>query len=268
MGKEKVAAKAARGGIQSLERAAMLLDGVAAGGSRGASLSELSEATGLHPSTAFHLVKTLETIGFAVREQDGKRYRIGPRVFMLAAGALDESMLLTLGTPVLERLSRATGDAAHLATRSNVDIVVVARTAASGMIQISDRAGAVRPAHATAIGKLLLAYADPQDLEHLLASVDFKRFTDNTITSKTALRRELAEIRKSGLAHDCGEFDQDLRCIAAGVTDFAGRWIAAIGLSGPIWRLDEDAVEERSRTLLAAADELSTLLGRRDRLTA
>lgn len=260
--------KQPRGGIQSLERAAALLDGVAAGGSRGASLSELSEATGLHPSTAFHLTKTLETIGFVVREQDGKRYRIGPRVFMLAAGALDESMLLTLGTPVLERLSGATGDAAHLAIRSNTEIVVVARTAASGMIQISDRAGALRPAHATAIGKLLLAHADPQDLEHLLAGIDFKPFTGNTITSKTALRKELAEIRRSGLAHDRAEFDQDLRCIAASVTDFADRCVAAIGLSGPVWRLDEAAIEQRSKDLLAAADELSALLGKRNQLTA
>jgi IclR family acetate operon transcriptional repressor len=260
--------KQPRGGIQSLERAAMLLDGVAAGGARGTSLSELSEATGLHPSTAFHLVKTLETIGFVVREQDGKRYRIGPRVFMLAAGALDESMLLTLGTPVLERLSRATGDAAHLAIRSNVDIVVVARTAASGMIQISDRAGAIRPAHATAIGKRLLACADLQDLEPLLASIDFKPFTKNTITSRAALRKELAEIRNTGLAHDRAEFDQDVRCIAAGVTDFAGRCVAAIGLSGPVWRFDEAAVKQRCQTLLAAAEELSTLLGKRDRLGA
>ena len=82
---------------------------------------------------------------------------MGSRIFALAAGALNDNTLLALATPLLERLSAETGDAAHLAVRSRHEIIVIARTAASGLLQLAGHPGATRPAHATAIGKLLLA---------------------------------------------------------------------------------------------------------------
>src|SRR3546814_2086676 len=100
-----------------------------------------------------------------VCSSDLKRYRIGSRIFTLAAGALEENALLSLATPVLERLNADTGEAAHLAVRSKQEIVVIARTAASGLLQLAGRTGATRPAHATAIGKMLLAAMAPDDLD-------------------------------------------------------------------------------------------------------
>src|SRR5690606_8069027 len=138
------------GGIQSLERAAALLEAVAASPD-GIGLAELASRVALHTSTAFHLTKTLLGLGFLTQDTQTKRYRIGSRVFMLAAGALNENTLLVLGTPILERLSAATGEAAHLAVRSRHEIALVARTAATGMLQMSERSGVSRPAHATAI---------------------------------------------------------------------------------------------------------------------
>src|SRR5512138_1324135 len=181
-----------RGGIQSLERATALLEAVARR-PEGVGLAELASAVGLHTSTAFHLIKTLVQLGFLTQAAETKRYRIGSRLFALAAGALEENALLTLGTPILERLSTETGEAAHLAVRSREDIVVIARTAASGLLQLSARSGATRPAHATAIGKVLLAAMDPEDLDRLLEQLTLPAYTERTITSARALRRTLAE---------------------------------------------------------------------------
>jgi IclR family acetate operon transcriptional repressor len=108
--KEKLAE---HGEIRSLERAAALLDAVAGAGPDGVGLGNLSGAVGLHTSTALHLVKTPESVGFLARQGASKRYRIGSRLFVLAAGALDENALLALGAPVLERLSARTGEAAR-----------------------------------------------------------------------------------------------------------------------------------------------------------
>ena len=250
-----------RSGIQSLERAAALLDAVAAAGPNGITAARLAERTGLNGSTTFHLVRTLESLGFVVRPEDSKRYLIGSRLFGLAAGAMGETALLTHGTPILEQLSRETGEAAHLAVRSNADIIVIARTAATGMLQLSDRAGVVRPAHATAIGKVLLAQLSEAELDHLLPLIRLERFTPATITTQSALRSELRVVQSTGEAHDRGELDTDVRCVAAPVLDFSGRCVAAIGISGPVWRLGADTLGGKAALMHDAGRELSKLLG-------
>ena len=249
-----------RGGIQSLERAAAILDAVARR-PEGIGLAELSAEVGLHTSTAFHLTKTLVNLGFLSQVADSKRYRIGSRLFFLAAGALEENALLSLATPILERLSAETGEAAHLAVRSKQEIVVIARTAASGLLQLSGRTGATRPAHATAIGKMLLAAMAPEDLDRLLTDLPLPALTDKTITDAKALRRELEEVRRQGIAYDDSELDPDVRCVAVPVRDFAGRCVGAIGVSGPVWRMSLQAMQQKSRQLRAAAAELSAQLG-------
>src|SRR5262245_16740861 len=250
------------GKIQSLKRASAILDAVARQ-PEGVGLSHISAEVGLHSSTAFHLIQTLVGLGFLAQLADSRRYRIGPRLFMLAAGALDETMLLALATPILERLSAETGYASHLAVRSKQEIVVIARTAATGLLQLASHPGATRPAHATAIGKMLLSTMQPSELDHLLRTLPLPAFTAHTITDAQALRREIEEVRRIGLACDNCELDRDVRCIAVPVYDFAGRCAAAMGISGPAWRLTPVAVEPLAHQLRAAAAELSGRLGGR-----
>ena len=255
------------GGIQSLERAAALLQAVA-DRPGGVGLAELSAQVGLHTSTAFHLTKTLVGLGFLVQDVDNKRYRIGSRLFALAAGALNDNTLLVLGTPVLERLSGATGEASHLAIRSRQDIVLIARMAATGMLQMSERAGVTRPPHATAIGKVLLAFMPQVERARLVANLPLPQITPHTITDRELLLRELETIEQQGVGHDRCEFDPEVRCLAMPVRDFAGRCVAAIGISGPIWRMTPSTVETKSHFLDAAARDLSQLLGYRAAVAA
>jgi IclR family acetate operon transcriptional repressor len=253
------AATGESGKIQSLMRAAGILDAVARQ-PEGISLAQLATAVGLNTSTAFHLVQTLVNLGFLTQLAD-RRYRIGSRLFTLAAGALDENMMLATATPILERLSAETGHAAHLAVRSKHEIVVIARTAATGLLQLAGHPGATRPAHATAIGKMLLSAMPPEDCARLLETLPLPAFTANTITDRAAFSREIEAVRREGLAHDRCELDPDVRCIAMPVHDFAGRCVAAMGISGPAWRLTPDALEEKAAQLKAAAKELSARLG-------
>jgi IclR family acetate operon transcriptional repressor len=257
------AASRDNGKIQSLKRASAILDAVARHPG-GIGLSQISAEVGLHPSTAFNLVQTLVSLGFLAQLPDSRRYRIGTRLFTLAAGALDETALIALATPILERLSAETSYASHLAVRSQQDIVVIARTAATGLLQLAGHPGATRPAHATAIGKMLLAAMPPDELERLLKTLPLPAFTPSTITDAQELRREIAGIRRTGLARDDCELDRDVRCIAVPVFDFAGRCAAAMGISGPAWRLVPEEVETLAQQLRAAATELSAQLGARE----
>jgi IclR family KDG regulon transcriptional repressor len=258
---DEQAADAARGGgIQSLERAFAILEEIARD-SEGVGLSELSKRVGLHNSTTFHLVRTMTALGYVEQSKDSKRYRIGRRLFTLAAGALDEITLVGVATPVLESLTRATGECSHFAIRSGDNIVVLAKTVGSGMFQMADRVGVVRPAHCTALGKVLIAALTPEQRERFVARQELRRFTPKTIVESDLLLRELDEVHHSGIGFDDGEFDAEARCVAVAVRDFTGQVAGAIGISGPIWRLSIQFLQEKSQPVREAAAALSRELG-------
>ena len=250
----------ARGSIQSLERAFAILEEVA-GNREGVGLAEISKRVGLHTSTAFHLLKTMVLLGYVRQIRDGKRYRIGRPLFALAASALDEIEMVTLATPVLEELSRATGESGHFAVRTGDAVVVIARTSGPGAFQLTDRVGVVRPAHCTALGKVILAALSPDQLERFLARAELAPSTPKSITDKHLLKREIDEIRRSGIAFDDGEFNAEVSCVAVPVTDFTGQVVGALGVSGPIWRLTLRAMQSQASTIRAAADQLSRAFG-------
>jgi DNA-binding IclR family transcriptional regulator len=256
-----------RGGIQSLERAFAILEEVARS-REGINLADLSKAVGLHNSTTFHLVKTMVQLGYVSQARDSKRYRIGAQLFTLAAGALEENALLGLVTPVLETLTRETGEAGHFAIRSGNDIVVIARTAGSGLLQMVDRTGAQRPAHATALGKVLLSALNDEQIRQFLDAVPPRRFTAKTIVERDALLREIEAVRRKGLAYDDGEFDAEIRCVAVPVRDFAGRVAGAVGISGPVWRLSLQSLQDKAEQVREAAGLVSAQLGYKERKAA
>lgn len=249
-----------RSGVQSLARAFAIMEEIARNRD-GIGLADLSKRVGLHNSTTFHLVKTLVSLGYVRQMPDSKRYRIGRPLFALAASALDEVEMVSLATPILEDLSRETGESAHFSVRMDDAVVVVARTGGKGAFQLNDRAGAVRPAHCTALGKIMLAALPVDQFERYLTRADLKAFTPKSITAVEPLRREVAEVRRTGLAIDDGEFDGEVRCVAVPVRDFSGQAIGAIGVSGPVWRLSIEALQKRARAVRAAAHRLSAEFG-------
>ena len=121
--------------------------------------------------------------------------------------------------------------------------------------------GVVRPAHCTALGKIILAALRPEQLDAFFERAELKAFTAKSITDAAALRREIDDVRRAGIAFDDGEFDPELRCVGVPVKDFSGRLIGAIGISGPIWRLSIQALQSRAKLVEAAAARLSAEFG-------
>jgi DNA-binding IclR family transcriptional regulator len=249
-----------RGGVQSIERAFTILEEVASHRD-GIRLGELSRKVGLHTSTTFHLVKTMLMMGYLRQMPDDKTYRVGTPLFRLAASALDELEMATLAKPILEGLSSDTGETSHIAVRAGDDIVVLARTVGAGPFQLADRVGAMRPAHCTAIGKILLAALSEAQLEAYLSRRPPVALTPKTITDAELLRREIAAVRASGIAYDDGEYNAEARCVAVPVKDFTGEVRVAIGISGAVWRLSLQALEAKSRLVRDAADRMSAQFG-------
>ena len=249
-----------RSGVQSLGRAFAILEEVARH-REGIGLAELSKLVGLHNSTTFHLAKTMVSLGYMRQERDSKRYRVGRPLFALAASALDEIEMVNLATPVLEDLSRETGESGHFAVRMGDSVVVIARTSGPGAFQLTDRVGVVRPAHCTALGKIILASLRPDQLKRFLERVELKPSTAKSITEASVLLREIAEVRRSAIAIDDGEFNAEVRCIAVPVYNFTGDVIGALGISGPIWRMSDQVLKSRAKLVQAAAQRLSAEFG-------
>ena len=253
----------ARSGVQSLGRAFAILEEVARH-REGVGLAELSKLVGLHNSTTFHLAKTMVSLGYMRQERNSKRYRVGRPLFALAASALDEIEMVNLATPILEDLSRESGESGHFAVRMGDSVVVIARTSGAGAFQLTDRVGVVRPAHCTALGKIILASLRPDQLKRFLERVELKPSTKKSITDPSALLREITEIRRDAIAFDDGEFNAEVRCVAVPVYNFTGEVIGALGISGPIWRMTDQVLQSRAKLVQVAAKRLSAEFGARD----
>jgi IclR family transcriptional regulator, KDG regulon repressor len=256
-----------RAGVQSLERGFAILEQIAQS-REGIGLAELSKKVGLHNSTTFHLVKTMVSLGYIRQSKETKRYRIGRPLFTLAAGSLDEIELVSLATPILEDLSAATGESGHFAVRSGDSVVVIAKTSGTGAFQLTDRVGVVRPAHCTALGKVLLAALSPQQLERFIQGQELRSYTPKTITDPDLLRQDIAEVARTGVAFDDGEFSPEVRCVAVAVHDFTAQIVGALGISGPVWRLSIQVLQTKTELVKEAARRLSRDLGYRGQTAA
>jgi DNA-binding IclR family transcriptional regulator len=111
------------------------------------------------------------------------------------------------------------------------------------------------------LGKVILAALRPDQLDRYLDRVELRPMTSKTIISQQRLRRELHEVRRTGIAFDDGEFNNEVRCAAMPVYDFSGQVVGAIGISGPVWRLSIQALQNKARDLGDAAKRLSEAFG-------
>jgi IclR family KDG regulon transcriptional repressor len=253
--------------VQSIARAFQILEMIA-DHSEGISHADLSKAVGLHASTTFHLVRTMLALDYLRQDPDTKRYHVARRLFLLAARVSDEVNLVNAALPVMRGLVESTGETVHLGVLSREGVITIAKSEGTSTFRVSERVGVLRPAHCTAIGKALLASLPKDELDDFLAGLEPKEFTPRTIVDKVRLRREIRRVQETGYAVDDAEFNSELRCVAAPAHDFSGRGVAAIGVSGPTWRIKPEDLARIGKRVVQAAERLSIELGFRERLPA
>jgi DNA-binding IclR family transcriptional regulator len=249
-----------RSGVQSIERAFAILAQIAESPD-GINLADLSKSVGLHTSTTFHIVRTMTDLGAVRQNRTTKRYHLGRMIFGLAAGSSRELDLVATATPFIEKLAQETGESSHLGLRSGDRVVVAARVAGTGAFQLVERAGAFRPPHCTALGKVLFAALPDAQFDAFLERAELTPSTSKSITDKALLRAEIERVRVAKVAFDDAEFDEEVRCVAAPVYDHTGQVVGAIGLSGPIWRMNLQRMEQITQRVREIAAELSQELG-------
>ena len=244
--------------IQVMERMFSLLDLLAAHQDP-VSLKEISERTGLHPSTAHRILNDL-AIGRYVDRPEAGSYRLGMR--LLELGNLVKARLdvrdAALGP--MRELHKVTHQPVNLSVRQGDEIVYIERTYSerSGM-QVVRAIGGRAPLHLTSVGKLFLAQDDPTRVRAYAARTGLAGHTRNSITEVAGLERELSLVRANASARDDEELELGVRCLAAGIFDDQGKLVAGLSLSAPADRL-EDAWLDRVK---ATAAQISQALGHR-----
>lgn len=244
--------------IQVLERSFAILDTLAAQPDP-ISLKEISERTGLHPSTAHRILNDLSIGRYVDRPQAGT-YRLGMRLLELGNLVKARLDVREAATGPMRELHKLTHQPVNLSMRQGDEIVYVERTYSerSGM-QVVRAVGGRAPLHLTSVGKLFLAADDPQRVRAYATRTGLTGHTRNSITDLPRLERELANVRAHGYARDDEELELGVRCMAAGIYDDQGQLVAGLSVSAPADRLEEGWLEK----VRATAQQISTALGHR-----
>src|SRR6187399_2705692 len=224
--------------IQVIERMFALID-VLASREESISLKEISEKTGLHPSTTHRILNDLASGRFVDRPVAGS-YRLGMRLLELGNLVKGRLNVRDAALAPMRELHKLTQQPVNLSMRQGDEIVYIERTYSerSGM-QVVRAIGGRAPLHLTSVGKLFLAQDDAQRVRAYAARTGLAGHTRNSITEVAELERELARVNQYGTARDDEELELGVRCMAAGILDDQGKLVAGLSISAPADRLEE-----------------------------
>ncbi len=227
----------------------------------GAGVTEIAERLNVDPSTAYRLLATLETHGFAMQHSETKKYSVGYGILEIASALLRRLSVVEIAQSHLREIALETGENTHVAVRERQSAVSVAAQSATGILRVETTIGTAEPLYCTAIGKALLTDFTYVQLVELLGTSPLRRFTPHTMTSVDELDKDLARVRRVGYAVDEEELHPGVRCIAAPVRDHTGLVIASFGISSPAVRLTRDRIPDVALCICAAAQTISAQLG-------
>lgn len=225
------------------------------------SLAELCAELRQNKTTIFRMLHTLESFGYLTRDAASARYALGLRLLSLGGAAVRQETLRWQALAPLQDLARDTGETVHVGVLHGAEAVCVQAVEGTRLVRMHAFVGKRTPAHASALGKTVLAWRGEAELRALFDGHALQAFTPNTITDVDALVASLAAARLRGYAMDEEEIELGLRCIGAPIFDGAGRVAAALAVSVPAMRMDAARIAELVPRLRAAAEDISRMLG-------
>lgn len=224
-------------------------------------LGEVAQEADLPPSTVRRLLVQLADVGLVYQDPETGWYALSLRLVQLGAVALETVDIVRLAQPEMRALSDTCHEAAFLGQLVSEGVVYLSVTQPSVPIRVSTRAGEVRPAHLTSIGKTLLAHLPQPELDVWLESHTLQPATENSLDTPGKLLADLEEIRNRGFGVNYQESSMEFASVAAPVRDHTGTVIAALAISGPSYRIDRTQITALGAEVQQAADRVSARLG-------
>ncbi len=219
--------------------------------------ADLARRLALPRASVFRLLQTLEQLGFVERVGDSAQYKLGMAVLRLGFEYLASMELTELGRPIIDELAGATGLSAHLVVRDGREVVFVAKAVGRSFMFNSIQIGARLPAHATVLGRILLADLTPDSLSALYQGMSLDSFTAQTPTTLAALTQAISDDVQRGYGISEGGFESAISTIAAPVFDDHQRVSAAVSVTVPAAHVDASLRDELVAQVRVAAQRLS-----------
>ena len=223
-------------------------------------ISQVSTTTGLSRAAVRRCLYTLAKLGFAGSD-DNRHFFLRPRILALGHSYISSMPLATAAQPVLEHISHLLHESCSIATLDGIEIVYIARANVTRIMSIDLGVGSRLPAFCTSMGRAILANLPPEELDSVLARVEFKRYTERTITNPAKLTQALRQIRRDGYSIIDQELEHGLRSMAVPIQNPSGKVVAALNIGAHAQRVSIQEMQTKFLPhLLAAAQELCLLL--------
>ncbi|MCC3717780.1 DNA-binding transcriptional regulator KdgR [Rouxiella badensis] len=236
----------------------------ALGDEREIGITELSQRVMMSKSTVYRFLQTMKSLGYVDQEGESEKYTLTLKLFELGAKALQNVDLIRSADIQMRELSRLTRETIHLGALDEDGIVYIHKIDSMYNLRMHSRIGRRNPLHSTAIGKVLLAWGEQNDVQAILAEMQFTRSTENTLMDVPSLVKVLEQVREQGYGEDNEEQEQGLRCIAVPVFDRFGVVVAGLSISFPTIRFSEESKQDYVAMLHTAARNISEQLGYHD----
>ena len=227
-------------------------------------VTELSKKLKLHKNNVFRILATLQSRNYIEQNKANENYRLGIRCLELGQTFIHQRGMLKQANPVLQELAEKTGETSYVSIMRGNEVVYLDSVEPETTVRVVSRLGLHMPTHATAAGKVLVAFESEEDLRKRFSG-ELKSYTKNTFPTVEELFRDFEAVRERGYATDLEEFEEGLRCVASPIRDYTRKVIGALSVSGPAHRLGDEKIQTIfGAEVVRLGKELSIRLGFRE----
>lgn len=234
--------------VKSLYKALRILDRFSVN-SPELGITELSEQLGLYKSNVHNIVDTFVKMGYLEQNPENEKYRLGFKILELSHVISSSISIRKVILPYMQELSSSTNETVYLGMPNDSEVIYLESSSPKNQLSTRSMLGVKAPLYCTGIGKAMLAYLPDEILNGIIAK-GLKKYTDHTISDDDTLREEMAAIRSRGYSIDNMEHEYGIKCIGMPVLNKKKQVVAAISLSGPSLRFDEDKIKEHALKLI------------------
>ena len=226
-------------------------------------ISEIARITSIHKSTVFRFVQTLTDLGYLIRNEENDTYSLSTKMNAFHRYNDRQELLRHYGIMAMKEISNLTGETIHLAKLEDMQLIYLHKIESTHTLRVCTMISAIgkyAPLYCTGLGKAMLAWLPKEEQLNYIENNSFKRFTPNTIVDADQLLKELEIIRERGTSLDREENEKGVFCIASPIFSKNNHVLAAISLSVPTVRLDEETISNYSSLVKEKAQEITNLL--------
>ncbi len=251
--------------LRSCLRTLRILEVLSSGKEMG--VTEIGKYAGLHKSTAYRFLDTLEHEGYVKQNPETEKYKLSYKVLSLGFNLIEKMDVRNAARPYMEKLDRVTGETIYLTIVDSSQILYIDKVNLTENLQTFHKVGDKNYVHCTASGKAQIAFFSEAEFNDIFQKWGLPKQTMNTITDINVLKEQLKEVRIRGYAIDDRESEEDVMCVASPIFDYTGNVVAALSISGPITRLTVKKIErDFSHLIVDVTADVSKELGYSDKL--